>query len=124
MKTVLNWLAITILVVATGTGQDSPYQQQNPGYLHDLASKGNAVALRELQVMANKGNLEAAFQLSILYLAGEGVPNDPAQSEKWCRKAAEGGHAQAQANLGTLYAWGRGGGKESCARRRLVSESG
>lgn len=26
----------------------------------------------------------------------------------WGRKAAEGGHAEAQANLGTAYVWGRG----------------
>jgi hypothetical protein len=80
--------------------------------LHDLASKGNASALQQLKALANDGNLEAAFQLSILYSAGQGVPNDPAQSVTWGRKAAQGGHAEAQANLGTSYAWGRGVAKD------------
>jgi len=114
MNRTLNWLAIVVLVVTTAVAQNSTeaFQQQTPNHLHDLASKGNASALKQLKALANNGNLEAAFQLSILYFAGQGVPVDPAQSVTWCRKAAEGGHAEAQANLGTWYAWGRGVAKD------------
>jgi TPR repeat protein len=87
-------------------------QQQTANQLHDLAGKGDALALRQLKALATKGNLEAAFQLSVLYFSGEGVLNDPAQSVTWCRKAAEGGHAEAEANLGTFYTWGRGVAKD------------
>ena len=73
--------------------------QTEEARLHDLARKGNASALQQLKALANKGNLEAAFQLSILYSASQGVPDDPDQSVMWGRKAAEGGHAEAQANL-------------------------
>jgi TPR repeat protein len=110
MNRSFNSLVIMVFVVLTVVAQNSPEasQQHTPNHLRDLASKGNASALRQLKALANNGNLEAAFQLSILYFAGQGVPNDPAQSVTWGRKAAEGGHAEAQANLGTSYAWGRG----------------
>jgi TPR repeat protein len=110
MNRILDWLAIMALVVSTAFAQTSleESQQQTPTLLRDLAGKGNVLALRQLKALANNGNVEAAFQLSILYLAGHGVPNDPAQSVTWCRKAAEGGHAEAQANLGTSYQLGSG----------------
>lgn len=110
MNRALGWLPIMLLAATATTAQNSPgaSQQQTPSHLYDLARKGNASALQQLRALAEGGNPEAAFQLSLLYLAGEGVPSDPAQSATWCRKAAEGGHALAQANLGTLYVWGRG----------------
>jgi TPR repeat protein len=114
MNRTLVWLAIVVLVVPTAVAQNSPEasQRQTPKHLHDLASKGNASALQQLKALANNGNIEAAFQLSILYFAGQGVPDDPAQSVTWGRKAAEGGHAEAQANLGAAYSWGRGVAKD------------
>jgi hypothetical protein len=114
MNRTLNWLAIVVLGVPTAVAQNSleASQKQTPNLLRDLASKGNASALQQLKALANDGNLEAAFQLSILYSFGQGVPDDPAQGVAWGRKAAEGGHAEAQANLGTSYTWGRGIAKD------------
>lgn len=38
----------------------------------------------------------------------QGVPQDYAEAEKWYRKAAEQGFAEAQANLGVMYFTGLG----------------
>jgi TPR repeat protein len=46
-----------------------------------------------------------------------GVPRDEQQGVKWFRKAAEQGHALDQANLGRMYANGRGSAKD---RREAV----
>ena len=43
-----------------------------------------------------------------MYHQGRGVPQDYAEAVKWYHKAAERGLAEAQANLGILYAKGRG----------------
>ena len=43
-----------------------------------------------------------------MYDKGKGVPQSDKEAVKWCRKAAEHGHAKAQSNLGITYADGRG----------------
>src|SRR4029077_12512676 len=39
---------------------------------------------------------------------GQGVPQDYAEAAKWYRKAADQGFAEAQSNLGAMYAKGQG----------------
>jgi TPR repeat protein len=49
------------------------------------------------------GHAESQYVLSTMYDAGEGVPQDEGQAAYWERKAAEQGHAYAQANLSFRY---------------------
>ena len=51
------------------------------------------------QLAAEAGHAESQYLLSTLYDAGQGLPQDAAQAAFWERKAAEQGHAYAQANL-------------------------
>ena len=44
----------------------------------------------------------------MLYLRGEGVPQDHALAAKWFKAAADQGAASAAYNLATLYEYGRG----------------
>jgi TPR repeat protein len=39
----------------------------------------------------------------VCYFEGIGIPKDKTEAVKWLRKAAEGGHANAQNVLGALY---------------------
>ena len=39
-----------------------------------------------------------------MYGAGRGVPQDDAEAVQWFRQAAEQGYAEAQYNLGIMYA--------------------
>ena len=68
-----------------------------------------AMALREWQPLAEKGQAVAQYSLGLLYANGQGVPKDDAQARQWYEKAAVQGHAGAQVNLGGLYDYGRGG---------------
>lgn len=68
-----------------------------------------AMALREWQPLAEKGQAVAQYSLGLLYANGQGVPKDDAQARQWYEKAALQGHAGAQVNLGSLYDYGRGG---------------
>jgi TPR repeat protein len=43
-----------------------------------------------------------------MYYAGHAVPQDDREALKWIRRAAEQGQANAQSNLGLMYAKGRG----------------
>jgi hypothetical protein len=52
--------------------------------------------------------IEAHYAVAMLYWQGEGVAVDYRQAHGWLLKAAELGHADAQAKLGFLYADGKG----------------
>ncbi len=57
---------------------------------------------------AELGVIAAQVNLAIMYLDGQGVPQDPRQAAMWFLKAAEQGNAEAQYNLGLLYREGKG----------------
>jgi TPR repeat protein len=67
-----------------------------------------ATALREWRPLADRGDAEAQHSLGLMYLRGQGLPQDDAEAVKWFRKAAEQGHAGAQHNLGLSYTRGQG----------------
>ncbi|MCU0990753.1 MAG: SPOR domain-containing protein [Xanthomonadales bacterium] len=52
--------------------------------------------------------VEAHYAVAMLYWQGEGVAVDFRQAREWLLKAAELGHADAQAKLGFLYTDGKG----------------
>ena len=67
---------------------------QGYGYAQDVAA-----ALPFFEAAAARGDADAAFELSILR---------PEAAADWTRRAADLGSARAQANLGGMYATGRG----------------
>jgi putative methionine-R-sulfoxide reductase with GAF domain len=67
-----------------------------------------ATSPEELQRLAASGDAESQYWLGIRYSTGaNGVQND-VEAAKWFRLAAEQGHVQAQALLGSWYWSGRG----------------
>jgi alpha/beta superfamily hydrolase/outer membrane lipoprotein-sorting protein len=67
-----------------------------------------AVAAQWWRKPAEQGYAPAQHNLGVLYLRGQGVPQDDAIAAQWFRQAAEQGYAPAQTNLGGLYDQGRG----------------
>ncbi len=57
---------------------------------------------------AKKGNADAQYQLSLLYLTGKGTLQDFSEASKWLIRAAEQNHPLAQYELGLLYQVGQG----------------
>jgi len=57
--------------------------------------------------LAEQGSAEAQFILGTMYLGGQGVSQNDAQTLAWYRKAADQGHAAALYFLGTMYAAGQ-----------------
>jgi hypothetical protein len=53
-------------------------------------------AIKAIIEKANKGDANAQYELSGIYLYGKGIPQDGNESMKWLKKSAEGGHAWAQ----------------------------
>lgn len=67
-----------------------------------------AAAFEEWLPLAELGDVEAQYNLGVLYDEGAGVEQDLAVAADWYRKAAEQGFIDAQTNLGTMYYYGQG----------------
>ena len=75
----------------------------------DAYKRGDyATALREWRPLAEQRDAVAQYNLGLLYVKGQGVPQDYVQGRQWYEKAAAQGRADAQVNLGILYDYGRG----------------
>ena len=55
-----------------------------------------------------QGDANAQNNLGIMYINGEGVPQDYAEAAQWYRLAADQGHTNAQFILGVMYQEGEG----------------
>ena len=64
--------------------------------------------LEELLARAEKGELEAQYEIGWRSAIGIGVPQDEPLGVRWLKAAAEGGHALAQNNLGARCLAGDG----------------
>ena len=70
----------------------------------------DAAVVAEAKSEAERGNARAQSALAACYavLNYEGIPHDYAKARKWYEKAAAQGIAEAQFNLGLMYAKGQG----------------
>ena len=76
--------------------------------LNQAAWTNDVSGFRETLQLAERGNVQAQFNLGMMYENGQGVRQDDAEAVKWYRQAAEKGYAKAQYNLGAMYFTGRG----------------
>ena len=95
-------LVLSLTCVAAPTWAD--YSAGEEAY-----SRGDyATAFRELNPLAANGDARVEYLLGLMYVKGEGVPQDFKKAEYWWFLAAEQGHTQAQDNLGAMYTDGLG----------------
>ena len=60
------------------------------------------------------GDATAQFNLGAMYYYAQGVAQDYAAALSWFRKAADQGYAEAQNNLGVMYATDQGHARAQC----------
>jgi TPR repeat protein len=83
-------LAGGLLVLALfGNAAASPFEDGDAAY----RDGDYATALRILRPLADQGNAEAQAKLGLMYLGGEGLPQDYAQGVACFRKSADQGNA-------------------------------
>jgi TPR repeat protein len=82
-------LMVAVLTAAASAG---PFEDGAAAY-----RQGDyATALRIIRPMARKGYAPAQFKLGLIYVKGNGVPQDYREALKWYRRAADQGNAAAQ----------------------------
>ena len=67
-----------------------------------------ATALKEWKPLAEKGDIDAQYNLVLMYRRGDGVSQDYKEAVRWCTLAAKQGYANAQFTLGFMYDNGEG----------------
>ena len=97
-------LTLAVLLGSTGTSWGADYYKGFDAY----QSGDYATALRELQPLAEQGDVNAQVFLGMMYDKGLGVLQDYKTAVKWWTLAAEQGNADAQYNLGQMYRIGDG----------------
>jgi TPR repeat protein len=66
------------------------------------------LAAKEFRTAAEAGDVEAQFNVGLMYERGMGVSKNERESLVWYRKSAEQGNSNAQFNLGVMYENGLG----------------
>lgn len=84
-------------------------------------------AYEEWLPLAELGDVEAQYNLGVMYDEGTSPEPDLGKAAEWYRKAAEQGFVDAQANLGMMYYQGQGVSRdleEATRWLQLASDSG
>ena len=112
------WTLASVLPVHAGPFEDAETAANNGDY---------ATALRLFGTLASQDNTYAQRRIGIMYIKGQGVPQDYALGMRWMRIAADKGLADAQNELGILYQRGLGAERndaEAVKWFRLAAEQG
>src|ERR1700712_1822903 len=86
-------------IIARGR-RDAANAASNPHYrqaVTDFNAGNFTSAAQGFQLAAEQGHAESQYLLSTMYDAGQGLAQDDTQAAHWERKAADQGHAYAQA---------------------------
>ena len=76
--------------------------------LDALNNKNYASAHKLFLELAEQGDVEAQYNLGLMYGKGKGVQKNYSEAVKWWGLAAEQGNGKAQTNLGWMYEIGKG----------------
>ena len=88
-------LTLTVLLFSTTGGESADFWKG----LRSYATGDYASALREWVPLAEQGNVEAQYQLGLMYDEGQGVLKDHKTAMKWYKLAADQGHEGARHTL-------------------------
>jgi hypothetical protein len=78
---------------------------------------------QEVRVAAEAGDVEAQYNLGVMYDQGLGARQDYGEAAKWYRKSAEQGFPDAQFNLGAMHYSGQGVPKDPSEAARWYARA-
>ena len=98
----IGWVRSTFVLLLLGMAQAAlagPLEDALATY-----SRGDyAGALRLLQPLAERGEVEAQYNLGIMYDKGQGVKRDYVEALKWLRLAAAQGKLEAELYVANIH---------------------
>ena len=97
-----------VLATAVCLGMMLPVQADYEAGVNAYYRQDYEAALREFKTVAAAGDENAQYNVGLMYLKGQGVPENPEEAWRWFQRAAMQGQVDAQSFLGALYADGQG----------------
>jgi TPR repeat protein len=88
----------------------------------DAVPSGSDGRLQKYLAKAQAGDMDAQYNLGIMFYHGEGVERDHEEALKWFHLAAEQNDPEAQYNLGFMYGRGEGAAKNHRMSMEWFSE--
>jgi TPR repeat protein len=82
-----------------------------------------SAAFNEWLPLAELGDVEAQYNLGVMYDEGAGMQRDLTAAADWYRKAAEQGFMDAQTNLGIMYYHGQGVARDRAEAARWFQQA-
>ncbi len=102
-RPILARLMAILMLPAASVSQAGPFEDAQAA-----RQRGDfATAFNQFRSMAAGGDASAQFELSLLYLNGQGVRQDAKESMYLLKLASVHGHTSAQSNLGVAFNRGR-----------------
>ena len=103
------WLGIALLAaLMTTAGVGRPLAADLDEGIAAYRAGDYAQAQKKLEPLAQDGDFSAQYYMGEMSLRGQGVELNIDRAFDWFLKAATSGHAQAQANVGSMIALGLG----------------
>ncbi len=97
-----------LLATAVCLGMMRPVQADYEAGVTAYYLQDYETAFREFKTVAAAGDENAQYNVGLMYLKGQGVPENPEEASRWFHRAAMQGQVDAQSFLGALYADGQG----------------
>ncbi len=97
-----------VLATAVCLGMMLPAQADYEAGVNAYYRQDYEAALREFKTVAAAGDENAQYNVGLMYLKGQGVPENPEEASRWFHRAAMQGQVDAQSFLGALHADGQG----------------
>ncbi|MGH8489545.1 MAG: tetratricopeptide repeat protein [Gammaproteobacteria bacterium] len=97
-----------VLATALCLGMMLPVQADYEAGVYAYYRQDYETALREFKTVAAAGDENAQYNVGLMYLKGQGVPENPEEASRWFHRAAMQGQVDAQSFLGALHADGEG----------------
>ena len=95
-------LAVALILGLAITASSAIFAQ-TPDQINAATERKGSKEFDANKRLAEQGNADAQFLVSIAYFSGDGVKADMERSVTWMRKAADSGLPEAQNLMGTYY---------------------
>jgi hypothetical protein len=101
MKTLFPWLTGIAVMAAAAAAVPAVAQDVEAG-VRAWQAGNDAEAVRQWRPAAERGNVDALYNLGHAYRLGRGVPRNMATAQQHYERAARGGHPEAEAIYGVM----------------------